>query len=256
MVFLASRVGLQFVDCFLFHKTARGVLPSHVGMRVRFNIKYNSTLGLVTAQKGTIVDFLFKEEDRVRYNQCRPGELFRPRFHPAGIWLQLDDFDKSPIWEELMPHVQNPSDVSDGAYATQAARAKGLILFTPVETEFTWRSSETHTVRRIGFPLTHASFLTSTASQGQTLRTGVTIDCGRLSEKTCKDSDWWLHLYVMFSRVTCMEDMLLLRPPPREILEAGPPADVRVALAQFEEKIKISTEATASFAEKIGFALP
>lgn len=63
-------------------------------------------------------------------------------------------------------------------------------------------------------------------------------------------------MYVMFSRVTCMEDMLLLRPPPREILEAGPPADVRVALAQFEEKIRISTEATASFAEKIGFALP
>ena len=50
-----------------------GVLPSHVGMRVRFNIKYNSTLGLVTAQKGTIVDFLFKEEDRARYNQCQPG---------------------------------------------------------------------------------------------------------------------------------------------------------------------------------------
>jgi len=53
-----------------------------------------------------------------------------------------------------------------------------------------------------------------------------------------------------------MEDMLLLRPPPREILEAGPPADVQAALAQFEEKIMISSEATASFAEKIGFALP
>ena len=84
----------------------------------------------------------------------------------------------------------------------------------------------------------------------------MTIDCGRLSEKACKDSDWWLHLYVMFSRVTCMGDMLLLRPPPREVLEAGPPADVRAALAQFEEKIRTSTEATTSFAEKIGFSLP
>ena len=187
-------------------------------------MKYNNTLGLVTAQKGTIVDFLFKEEDRERYNQCQPGELFRPRYLPAGIWLQLDDFEKSPIWEELLPHVQVQVD--------QAQRAKGLILFTPIETEFTWRSSETHTVRRIGFPLTHAKFLTSTASQGQTIRTGVTIDCGRLSDKTCKDADWWLHLYVMFSRVTCMEDMLLLRPPPREVLEAGPPAETQAALAK------------------------
>ena len=236
--------------------TAPGVLPSRVGMRVRFNIKYNSTLGLVTAQKGTIVDFLFKEEDRARYNQCQPGELFRPRFLPAGIWLQLDGFEKSPVWEELLPHVQCASDVGGDARVKQAERAKGLILFTPIETEFTWRSSETHTVRRIGFPLTHANFLTSTASQGQTIRTGVTIDCGRLSEKACKDSDWWLHLYVMFSRVTCMEDMLLLRPPPREVLEAGPPAEVRAALAQFEEKIRVSTKATEALAEHMGIKLP
>ena len=129
-------------------------------------------------------------------------------------------------------------------------------ILTPIETEFTWRSSETHTVRRIGFPLTHAKFLTSTASQGQTIRTGVTIDCGRLSDKTCKDADWWLHLYVMFSRVTCMEDMLLLRPPPREVLEAGPPAEVRAALANFEEKTEESTKAAEELAKKMGIDLP
>ena len=90
------------------------------------------------------------------------------------------------------------------------------------------RSSETHTVKRQGFALTHANFLTSTASQGQTIRTGATIDCARLPPQGARgtqDSDWWLHLYVLFSRVTCMADMLLLRPPPRELLEAGPPAE-------------------------------
>ena len=61
-----------------------GVLPSHVGMRCRLTVKFNSKLGLVQEQKGTIVDFLFKDEDRERYNQCAPGQLFRPRYLPAG----------------------------------------------------------------------------------------------------------------------------------------------------------------------------
>ena len=42
-----------------------GVLPAHVGMRVRFAVKVNSTLGLVQEQKATVVDFLFKAEDRL-----------------------------------------------------------------------------------------------------------------------------------------------------------------------------------------------
>ena len=63
-------------------------------------------------------------------------------------------------------------------------------------------------------------------------------------------------MYVMFSRVTCMEDMLLLRPPPREVLEAGPPAEVQAALAKFEEKIKVSIAATEALARKMGIDLP
>ena len=50
-----------------------GVLPSHVGMRVRFTVKLNSTQGLVQEQKATIVAFFFTDEDRARYGACRPG---------------------------------------------------------------------------------------------------------------------------------------------------------------------------------------
>ena len=53
-----------------------------------------------------------------------------------------------------------------------------------------------------------------------------------------------------------MEDMLLLRPPPRELLEAGPPAEVRAALEQFEAKIADSTAAAMALAESIGMPLP
>jgi len=149
-------------------------------MRVRFGIKLNSQLGLVQEQRASIVGFLFKEEDRLRYDQAAAGELFRPRYQPAGIWLDVDDFEDSPIWEEALPYVQ---DAASDSRAEQAKRAKGLLLFDPVEAEFTWRSSEPHAVRRTGFPLTHARFLTSTSAQGQTIRTGVTIDCARLEQQ-------------------------------------------------------------------------
>ena len=132
-------------------------------------------------------------------------------------------------------------------------------LFSPIEVEFKWRSSDVHTVKRVGFPLTHANYLTSTASQGQTIRTGVTIDCARLvpaGRQGMKDSDWWLHLYVMLSRATCMEDMLLLRPPPRSLLEAGPPPDVKRALERFEQRIATSTAAADQLAAKFGIPIP
>lgn len=223
-----------------------GVLPAHIGMRVRFTIKVNSRLGLVQEQRATIVGFAFKEEDRVRYNACQAGELFRPKFSPAGIWLQVDDFTDSPIDEELAGFVDD-----------EGCR-KGLHSYAPIEATFTWQSSETHTVRRTGFPLTHEKFLTSTACQGLTVHTGVSIDCARVPPAgkigMC-DDDWWLHLYVMFSRATRMEDMLLLRPPPRDLLERGPPQNVRAALERFSRKIAASRLDAEDLARELGFPL-
>ena len=140
-----------------------------------------------------------------------------------------------------------------------ADAARSLLLYRAVEAEFTWRSSDTHSVKRTGFALTHAHYLTSTASQGQTIRTGVTIDCARIEPRGgqgASDDQWWLHLYVMFSRATCMEDMLLLRPPPREFLERGPPASVREALEGLERKIAESTEAAATLCAAMGVPVP
>ena len=105
----------------------------------------------------------------------------------------------------------------------------------------------------------HANYLTVTASQGRTLRTGVTIDCARNEPdgmRGTSDDEWWLNLYVMFSRVTKMDDMLLLRPPPRELLERGPPASVRDALRRFE-RVEAATVADAlRKAQEFGITVP
>jgi hypothetical protein len=225
-----------------------GVLPAHVGMRVRFTGKFNAAYGLVQEQTATIVDFLFHEDDAARYIESEPGDLFRPKRMPTGIWLQVDKFEDSPTWASLKDHVP------------EEKLARGLYCMPLMETAFTWESSsETHSVKRFGFMLTHANYLTTTASQGQTIRVAVTIDCARIEpqgERGTIDDAWWLNLYVMFSRVTRMEDMLLLRPPPRALLERGPPASVREALRRFE-KTEAETVADAIlFAQQCGIELP
>ena len=71
-----------------------------------------------------------------------------------------------------------------------------------------------------------------------------------------QDSEWWLHLYVMFSRPTCMNDMLVLRPPPRALLEGGPPTSIRHALQRFERTCGESTEAAVRLADELGISIP
>ena len=51
-------------------------------------------------------------------------------------------------------------------------------------------------------------------------------------------------------------DMLLLRPPPRELLERGPPPAVQKALDLFDEKIAESVAAAEKLAVELGFQLP
>ena len=222
-----------------------GVLPVHVGMRVRFTGKFNAAYGLVQEQRATVVDFVFHEDDARAYKATGPGQIFRPRYLPTGIWLQVDNLKDLPTGAELH------------AYVSDKALAPGLYCMPPMETDFPWQvSGNRHVVKRFGFMLTHAHYLTATASQGQTLRGKVTIDCARLEGAHGKgDDDWWLNLYVMFSRVTRMDDMLLLRPPPRKLLERGPPTSVQQALRRFEKAHRATMARATGLAAQFGIQL-
>ena len=107
--------------------------------------------------------------------------------------------------------------------------------------------------------LTHAHYLTTASSQGQTIRAAVTMDCARIEQhgkQGMNDDTWWLNLYVMFSRVTRMEDMLLLRPPPRKLLERGPPASIREAVRRFARTEENTVADAILLAQRFGIQLP
>ena len=50
-----------------------------------------------------------------------------------------------------------------------------------------------------------------------------------------------------------MSDLLLLRPPPREILERGPPENVKKQLEIFEKRMATSTKRAEATARRFGF---
>ena len=67
-------------------------------------------LDLVQKQKATVVDIVMHPDDARLYASARPGEIFRPRYLPAGKWLQVDDFASCQIWQELLPYVSSYCD--------------------------------------------------------------------------------------------------------------------------------------------------
>ena len=258
------------------HRTGdmHGIFVSYRGMRVRLTKKLNSTVGLVQNQTATIVDYVFAESDLAKYLETPSGELFRPRFLPLGIWLQIDNFHQGVLADEVFELVSEPQEDSQqesepgfiGPRRTdewwevrQMRRAKGLFLLPVMTDYFKFQSRGTHPVKRNGFPVTHAAFHTSTSVQGYTLRTGVTIDCARIEHSGSQgmsDEVWWFHLYVMFSRATRMRDMLLLRPPPKELLERGPPKAILQALQRFLDLERTSVEEAAQLCREFGINLP
>ena len=53
-----------------------------------------------------------------------------------------------------------------------------------------------------------------------------------------------------------MDDMLLLRPPPRTLLERGPPASVCAALQRFEEAERATIADAEMLAQRFDILLP
>ena len=118
---------------------------------------------------------------------------------------------------------------------------------------FNWRG---HSVTRVGFTLSHACVRTSTACQGKTLEDGIVVDCGRKEDGAhpMDDDTWWLNLYVMLSRATQLDNLLLLRTPDVSFLSRGPPKDMVRQLKVFDERVQSCRVSAWRLARELGLA--
>ena len=69
-------VAFRFLNQLNPHNTGHmhGILPVHIGMRLRLLARFNADLGLVQETCCTVVDFELHEQDRLHYDNCPAGQ--------------------------------------------------------------------------------------------------------------------------------------------------------------------------------------
>ena len=163
---------------------------------------------------------------------------------PLGIWVRMVKYKSAPFRKTLKR--------ADAALTPTVTES--LVFVEPSSSKpFIFRG---HRITRTGFHLSHGKVITSTACQGRTFKAGVIIDCGRLTVGNYpkSDDDWWLELYVMLSRATRLEDVLLIRPPDDAFLLAGPPQTIRCQLKLFADRTRKCREIALRLAGELGMS--
>ena len=73
-----------------------------------------------------------------------------------------------------------------------------------------------------------------------------------------KDTDdmdgLWLHLYVMLSRATCSQNLLVVRAPDLEFLKRGPPKDLADRLRIFNKRTRECRVEAEKLARELGLS--
>ena len=221
-----------------------GMLALHIGMRIRLLEALDEKKTLVKDAEGEIVRIEPHEDDQVAVEEALrlgAGTVYLTKL-PKRFWVRMEKYDAAPFTQLLKRH--------NGTLVPQDTR--NLVFIEPRTTDpFVFRE---YTLTRTGFPISHARVVTSTACQGRTMRDGVIIDCGRLEggshEK--EDDDWWLDLYVMLSRATRLEDLLLIRAPELSFFAKGPPKTLQKQLAKFSRRTEECRQKAKQLAAELG----
>ena len=106
-------------------------------------------------------------------------------------------------------------------------------------------------MRRIQIPLAPEKDRTVQTAQGLTMDSAI-MYLARPSNMSF--DDWWLHVYVMLSRVRTLDQVLVYGLPPRELFERGPPAYIRAGLERLEEMGKACVPLLEAARVNVGWA--
>ena len=85
-----------------------GILLVHIGMIVRLSDVMAPRLGLVKDKLGKDLSVVLHERDQMRLNDLPVGyRLFLPKFIAKGIWVQLQNYKRSPPSAHIMPDAEH-----------------------------------------------------------------------------------------------------------------------------------------------------
>ena len=203
------------------------MLPLYVGMRVRFTMKLSAKHRVVQDAVGRVagVEFHTREFDLPgsdwrddRSHSAYECGYVRLRYMPRAVLVCVDGLHEDVGYGKgiVMVHVHKAPWEYKTHHVVDGER-KPWVLH----------------VQRYQFPLAPEKVRTVQTAQGL----GMDGACMHLAKPpgNMKAEEWWLHLYVMLSRVRVEKRIVVYDLPPKQVFEQGPPEFVRQGLQRFEE---------------------
>ena len=216
-------------------------------MIVRLSDVMAPRLGLVKDKLGKVLSVVLHERDQMRLNDLPAGyRLFVPKFMAKGIWVQLQNYKRSPLSAHIMPdaeHQRRGEETAEDKADQLMADSAVFIELHNANFKCDVNINGTHEtveVLRWQFPLIHGMLRTAYAAQGLTLHGGVVVDLRRAGE--LGDDDWWLAIYVMLSRARQLTNLILVgfTEQVEDLLRRGPPTRLIWVTEMLEQRAQIT----------------
>ena len=251
-----NRVVHQLLTAANVHKTGHlhGLFHCHEGMRVRLLQKLSAADGLVSERQGTIVHIDLHVADQASVVQGY--QRVKLKHMPHGIWVRFDNFAAGPMRDYLQNVVQDDLDDETEGLPGELVYVQMEKADFKLQVHLPSGEYATINVSRWQFPLTHAMVRTAQSSQGLTFKKGVLVDLRRAGGMP--DDIWWLNVYVMLSRATCLKNLIVLglTDKVRVLLERGPPTYLLDRLNELNVKARRTARLAVQHAATLGLQLP
>ena len=221
-----------------------GMCPLFVGMRVRLTGKIAAKFFIVQDAVGEVVRIVFDEREfasqrsdwrsNVDHADRKRG-FTRLRYMPRGVLVAIDGFKRDNGFGE------------------------GVVLVRPMKGEWDYvhheyvhgrRIQRKIKMKRVNFPLAPEKERTVQSAQG------LSMDAAMMmldKPGTMTFEDWWLHVYVMLSRVRTARQILIFGLPPKSLFEMGPPKFIAAGLARLRDMARRQLARIASASIEMGF---
>ena len=220
-----------------------GYCPIYKGMRVRLTAKLSGKHNVVHDAVGTVTDVWLHERDRAAELQWEENPEHEVRHRgiahlgalPLGVLVQFDDLEEDPC-----------------------GLGKGVVLVEPHVSYWKYKTHENLTgkrkqaevsMARRQIPLAPEPVRTVQTAQGMSMDAAM-IFMGKPGNMD--DDDFWMHLYVMISRVRRSAGLLAFDVPSLRVFERGPPPWVTEGIEALERLCSGSMPAIRAARQQLG----
>ena len=219
-----------------------GMCPLFVGMRVRLTTKLSAKNQLVQDAVGEVQEIIFDDREDIsdwlenQHHPVRKRGYVRLKYLPKAVLVKFDGYN---------------GDHGFGAGVVQVPCRGTTWEFVVHDDVSGVRTCDKVPMNRVNIPLAPEKVRTVQTAQGMSMDHCVMM-LHRPFKKMAHD-DWWLHVYVMLSRVRTAAGLLIYGLPPRWLFERGPPEFLAAGLSELTRRAQSAEESLDRLAASIGF---